>query len=155
MSTSRPDSHNLDSAEWIDRDLENRLLQSLDPAEDPVTAVTCEPLEQILADGQLVQIVHRRSGPDGECHEQWRRVRFAPGQAIAVEHVSFSPHFHARPECEAEVVAGGVGRIKISVREPFGARLEMRRSLEVDLPAEWIIRFEARAARESITSNEI
>ncbi|MBL8819311.1 MAG: hypothetical protein JNL58_24985 [Planctomyces sp.] len=64
----------------------------------------------------------------GEMIEGTIRVVFEPGQKRANLHVPFSPPLRGIPEVECEPVGGDDLRLKVPVRQPYGIRIEARRS---------------------------
>ena len=64
----------------------------------------------------------------GEMVEGVIRVRFDKGQKRANLHVPFSPPLSAMPDVECECVGDETLRLKVPVRQPYGIRIEARRS---------------------------
>ena len=74
---------------------------------------------------------------------------FAENQSTATLHVPFCPPFELVPEFESEIVATPSVRIKATAVFAYGARLELKRSAEIDAPLDAQVRFHATAARLS------
>lgn len=64
----------------------------------------------------------------GEMVEGTVRVVFETGQKRANLHIPFTPPLPGIPEVECESVGDDVLRLKVPVRQPYGIRIEARRS---------------------------
>ena len=64
----------------------------------------------------------------GEMIDGTIRVFFEVGQKRAHLHVPFSPPLPGLPEVECEAVSDDTVRCKVAVRQPYGIRIEVRRS---------------------------
>ena len=64
----------------------------------------------------------------GEMVDGTIRVYFEVGQKRAHLHVPFSPPLHGLPEVECEAISDDSVRCKVAVRQPYGIRIEARRS---------------------------
>ena len=64
----------------------------------------------------------------GEMIDGTIRVFFEVGQKRAHLHVPFSPPLAGLPEVECEAVSDDSVRCKVAVRQPYGIRIEARRS---------------------------
>lgn len=82
------------------------------------------------------------------------KVRFDRGQKRANLHVPFSPPLAEAPEVECECVGGDDVRLKVPVRQPYGIRIEARRS-HADEAIETEVGFAAvtRAVTGTVESN--
>lgn len=79
------------------------------------------------------------------------KVRFDKGQKRANLHVPFSPPLADTPDVECECVGGDDVRLKVPVRQPYGIRIEARRS-HADEPIETEVGF-AAVSRSSQSAN--
>ena len=78
----------------------------------------------------------------GEMVEGTARIRFLAGQKKVNVHVPFAPALPGIPEVECESVGDQVLRLKVPVRQPYGIRIEARRS-DASAPLETEIGFAA------------
>lgn len=79
------------------------------------------------------------------------KVRFDKGQKRANLHVPFSPPLADTPDVECECVGGDDVRLKVPVRQPYGIRIEARRS-HADEPIETEVGFAAVSRSAESTS---
>jgi hypothetical protein len=70
----------------------------------------------------------RKDEHGGEVIDGTIRVVFEVGQKRAHLHVPFSPPLPGLPEVECEAVSDDSVRCKVAVRQPYGIRIEARRS---------------------------
>jgi hypothetical protein len=75
-----------------------------------------------------VKMERRKDDRGGEMIEGTIRVFFEVGQKRAHLHVPFSPPLAGLPEVECEAVRDDSVRCKVAVRQPYGIRIEARRS---------------------------
>lgn len=83
-------------------------------------------------DDSLTLWLSRRQTEDGEQIEGWVRAHFAAGQRETTIHVAFCPPMSACPEIETEELDGAGLEIRVAAVFPFGVRLSVRRSGELD-----------------------
>ena len=73
---------------------------------------------------------NRCLNPDGSQRvEGWFRVPFSPGETVSVCHLAFCPPFQARPHLQLIQLEGDEVQISPTMIEPFGARIEIKRTL--------------------------
>ena len=90
----------------------------------PAPGVT-RSVQQTSADVRLERI---RDEHGGEMIEGTIEVFFEVGQKRAHLHVPFSPPLPGVPEVECEPVGEDSIRVRVAVRQPYGIRIEARRS---------------------------
>lgn len=94
----------------------------------------CEPdSDELVEDDESMTLwLSRRQTEVGEQIEGWARVHFALGQRETTVHVAFCPPLASSPEIETEDLDGVGLEIRVAAAFPFGARLSVRRSGELD-----------------------
>ena len=75
-----------------------------------------------------VEMERLKDSLGGETLNGTIRVVFGVGQKRAHLHVPFSPPLAGLPEVECEAVSDDSVRCKVAVRQPYGIRIEARRS---------------------------
>ena len=84
------------------------------------------------ADGLVCQFA-RQHTPDGQdVLIGTHFVKLAPGQKQEVLHLPFSPAFEVTPDVSCEALDAEGVRVKAASVQPYGARLEIRRSGQTD-----------------------
>lgn len=78
--------------------------------------------------GQDIAIERTIDASGAEMVEGVAVVRFERGQKKANIHIPFSPPMNGKPEVEVECVGGEQIRLKVPMSEPYGMRIEARRS---------------------------
>lgn len=95
--------------------------------------------------------MQRATSDDGlrETAEGIVTVSFAAGQKFAVAHVAFCPLLPGVPEVDCEPADGADVRWKIAARQPYGLRIEVRRSNAsepAEVPMAWFASANVRRA---------
>ncbi len=75
-----------------------------------------------------VRMERQKDEHGGEMIEGTIRVFFDVGQKRAHLHIPLSPPLDGLPEVECEAVSDDSVRCKVAVRQPYGIRIEARRS---------------------------
>lgn len=83
----------------------------------------------------------------GETVEGTVTVRFAAGEKTAVVHIAFCPPLPGIPELECEPTDGTQLRWKLAVAQPYGVRIDIRRSGDIDQPQAVPLAWFASASR--------
>lgn len=94
-------------------------------SDDSADDEECEPPPP---DDLLVSQNRCLNGDGTEREEGWFRVPFRPGETSAVCHLSFCPPFRTRPKLQLFQLEGNEVQITPTVVEPFGVRVEIKRS---------------------------
>jgi len=142
-------------AEETGLDLE--LDEELEPGEEPELSDGIDlDLEKKLAAFQTVEAVDNQE----EAVTQWMKrfvqeecdwiegaipVEFAAGQKQANVHLTFWPPFSAAPELECRLEHEQAIRFKVSALHAYGARIEAKRSTDLDSQMNVELSFEASA----------
>ena len=102
-------------------------LRDIDAESDSATKSTASPTARTspLNDVKMERI---KDEYGGEMVDGTIRVFFEVGQKRAHLHVPFSPPLEGLPEVECEAVSDDSVRCKVAVRQPYGIRIEARRS---------------------------
>ena len=102
-------------------------------------------VESAIAGQDVSQWMTRRISPDGrECLEGAVKIQFSPGLKQTAIHVPFVPPLHQQPQVTCEVLGNSSVRLRVTSAQPYGTRIEARRSSEA---AQWVeVRFSAVAA---------
>jgi hypothetical protein len=96
------------------------------------------------ADGSIAQQLTRRRTPEGADElSGWLHVDFAPGQRTENAHLAFCPAFARAPRLDVDQVAGPPARIKTAQRLPYGARIDLKRSTDTNIPGRVTLRIVA------------
>jgi hypothetical protein len=74
-------------------------------------------------------------------------ARFESGESLATIHIPFQPPFDRAPEFSYEAVNAAAIRVRPPAVFRYGARLELKRSGDLDAPLQSPVRFQA-VARE-------
>ncbi len=121
------------------------------PAGLPGTAPPCDE-EAALGDPTICQALTRRKLPHGrEVVEGSVRVDFAPGEKMAAAHVGFVPPLPGRPKVECHVLGDFDGRTRVAAAQPYGLRLEARRT-DAANPAAVDVAFTAEVGEPQATA---
>jgi hypothetical protein len=88
--------------------------------------------------GSFLQQTTRRQTPEGrEIVEGTVRISFEPGETLAVAHVPFLPALTGAPQTECHIVSSFSGRVRVAAAQPYGLRLEARRTGDAS-KSEWV-----------------
>lgn len=101
------------------RDIDSDIDSSMTSAVTPTTRTSP------LSDVKMERI---KDEYGGEMVDGTIRVYFEVGQKRAHLHVPFSPPLEGLPEVECEAISDDSVRCKVAVRQPYGIRIEARRS---------------------------
>lgn len=101
------------------RDIDAEIDSSMESVAAPVTRTSP------LSDVKMERI---KDEYGGEMVDGTIRVFFEVGQKRAHLHVPFSPPLEGLPEVECEAISDDSVRCKVAVRQPYGIRIEARRS---------------------------
>ena len=98
----------------------------------------------IAGQDDVSQWMTRRISPDGrECLEGAVKIQFSPGMKQTAIHVPFVPPLHQQPQVTCEVLGNSPVRLRVTSVQPYGTRIEARRTSEA---AQWVeVRFSAVA----------
>lgn len=110
-----------------------------------------EPTEELEADegdevlpADVVQLTTRSRLPDGsEAIEQFVRCTFSDSDPLRVVHVGFCPPLSTKPKLEIDQLAGPEAKLKATLAESFGARVEVRLLESSEEAAEVVLRLYA------------
>ncbi len=87
-----------------------------------------EESEPLPPDDLLVSQNRCLNSDGSEREEGWFRVPFRSGQTVSICHLSFCPPFRTRPKLQLFQLEGDEIQIAPTMVEPFGARIEIKRS---------------------------
>jgi hypothetical protein len=92
----------------------------------------------------VVQLTTRSRLPDGsEAIEQFVRCTFTDSDPLRVVHVGYCPPLNTKPKLEIDQLAGPEAKLKATLAESFGARVEVRLLEPSEEPAEVVLRLYA------------
>ncbi|MDA1214769.1 MAG: hypothetical protein O2955_19855, partial [Planctomycetota bacterium] len=112
----------------------------------------CETIDPELRE-RVTLWMTRESDDDGhDLLEGGTKVRFLPGQKLAVVHLGFFPSFSLIPEIECEVLDEGTFHIRPAAVYSYGARLEIQRSAPLDKSEVVDLGFTVRAPLSRMSS---
>ena len=87
---------------------------------------------------ELIQRINRTLSPMGqEQIDGTMVVFFEKGQKQAMLHIPFVPPLSETPSVNCEVLGGGEARLRKASVQPFGTRIEVKRSQAIDEP-QWL-----------------
>jgi hypothetical protein len=82
----------------------------------------------------------------GEIMTGWLRVPFVSGQRNATVHLAFCPPFQRTPRVSIRQTEGPTARIKTVQVLPFGARFDLKLSVQMDCALNVLLEFTAQSA---------
>lgn len=141
---TNPDVRRLHSRQLVDDDATPAVRRQGVPFET-ASPQAKDDRPHILVDDSLAQWMTRRRLETGaDCIEGSIRIQFEAGQKTAAIHVPFSPAFSSLPDLNCEVGNAAI-RAKVSTIYPYGARIELRRSADLDAEVRVAVGFCASA----------
>jgi hypothetical protein len=102
-------------------------------------------LSQLLADPSLVQYQTRHQQDLIDSIVSYFRCHWSAGQQRYILHVPFYPHFSEIPQVAATIFDDSVGRVRVTDRQKFGARIEVLLEHPVSQPQQVLVEVLASA----------
>ena len=129
-SPTRPAPPVADPSRVAETDLRelDRRIKELEADDEQDGNFAGDPVAQSATPLSDVKMERLKDELGGEMIDGTIRVFFEVGQKRAHLHVPFSPPLAGLPEVECEAVSDDSVRCKVAVRQPYGIRIEARRS---------------------------